>query len=236
MQIDNPSLESAYVLHYRAYRDTSLIVEFFTEHHGRISAVAKGARTQRSPWRGNLLPGVPLLISCVGKSELLTLTQAEPNGTPLRLQGKALFSLFYVNELLMYLLHRFDAHSQLYQQYIVTLTQLTSTEHIEIPLRLFEWKLIQELGYGLALDKDSRTNLPVKAEALYLVELDSGVSEITENILRELPIYHGKTLLALANYQLPNDLDVLRETKRLTRQLLQPLLGDREIVSRSLFG
>ncbi|MFN7098647.1 MAG: DNA repair protein RecO, partial [Gammaproteobacteria bacterium] len=154
MQIDNPLLEPAYILHYRAYRDTSLIVEFFTKQHGRITAVAKAARSSRSPWRGLLSPGIPLLITCVGKHELLTLTQAEPDGSPLMLQGKALFSLFYVNELVMHLLHRFDSHVQLYEQYAQTLTQLATASQIEIPLRIFEWKLLQELGYGLALDKD----------------------------------------------------------------------------------
>jgi DNA repair protein RecO (recombination protein O) len=236
MQIDNPTLESAYVLHYRAYRDTSLIIELFTEHFGRISAVAKGARTQRSPWRGLLLPGVPLLVTCVGRNELLTLTQAEPNGSPLMLQGKALFSLFYVNELLMHLLHRFDPHPQLFRQYTQTLTQLIAAIQIEIPLRQFEWKLLQELGYELALDKDISTNQPIRADARYQIDLERGASELTDNILRDSPIYQGKTLQALANHMLLDDPEILREAKRLTRQLLQPLLGNREIVSRTLFG
>lgn len=235
MQTDNPTLASAYVLHYRAYRDTSLLIELFTEHHGRISAVAKGARSQRSPWRGLLLPGVPLLVTCVGKNELLTLSQAEPNGSPLILQGKALFSLFYVNELLMYLLHRFDPHAQLYEQYAQTLSQLATTTQLDVPLRLFEWKLLQELGYGLALDKDIRNQQPIRAEACYQIDLDRGATEYPHTV-DDTSVYQGKTLLAFSSPHLFDTPDILREAKRLTRQLLQPLLGDKEIISRSLFS
>lgn len=235
MPTDNPILEPAYILHQRDYRDTSLIVELFTERYGRLSAVAKGARSLRSPWRGILSPGVPLLVSCVGKNDLLTLTQAEPNGMPTRLQGKALFSLFYLNELLMYLLPRFDPHTPLYHYYIQTLAQLSHTSQIEIPLRLFEWNLLQTLGYGLSLDTLAHSDLAIKPDAWYQLDAQVGVMELHNDFHNPQMTYRGKTLQALVDNQLPDDAILLREAKRLTRQLLQPLLGNREIVSRSLF-
>ena len=46
--------EPAFVLHTYAYRETSLIVEAFTERHGRVAMVARGAKRPRSEMRGVL--------------------------------------------------------------------------------------------------------------------------------------------------------------------------------------
>ena len=44
-------LEPAYILHSRAFRETSLIVEALTREHGRIAVVARGVKSPRSRWR-----------------------------------------------------------------------------------------------------------------------------------------------------------------------------------------
>ena len=102
------SLQAAFVIHRRNYRDTSLIVELFTPDYGRISAVARGARSGRS--RGGnraalLQPLTPLLCSWSGRSELKTLTGCEAQGPVFSLQGERLYSALYVNELISRLLH-----------------------------------------------------------------------------------------------------------------------------------
>src|SRR3546814_8782098 len=38
------SSDLAYVLHARAWRETSLLLELLTEHHGRIGLVARGVQ------------------------------------------------------------------------------------------------------------------------------------------------------------------------------------------------
>jgi DNA repair protein RecO (recombination protein O) len=54
--------QPAYVLHPRAYRETSLILEVFTRDHGRAAMVARGAKSPKSKWRNLLQPFRPLLI------------------------------------------------------------------------------------------------------------------------------------------------------------------------------
>lgn len=235
MQTDNPLLEPAYILHYRPYRETSLLLELFTKKHGRISAIAKGARARRSVWKGLLLLANPLLVSCVGRHELLTLTQAELNGCPLALHGDALFSLFYLNELLMYLLHRFDPHPRLYEYYALTLISLVHAEPLDVPLRIFEWVLLQELGYGLSLDKLASTGEPVEPDIQYNVDPEGGVLLPNNTASHTHDLYSGKMLHELANYSLSADPATLQQAKRLTRKLLEPLLGGREIMSRTLY-
>ncbi len=118
------SLQPAYVLHHRPYRDSSLLLEIFTPDHGRVGLVARGARSPKSRLYGVLQPFQPLLISWVGRGELATLSGAEANGPPQRLQGKSVISGFYINELLLRLLHRHDPHAALFDGYARTLPLL----------------------------------------------------------------------------------------------------------------
>ena len=78
------NLQPGYVLHRRAYRDTSTILELFTLEHGRLSAVARGARRQsRRGTAGRLSSQLfqPLLLSFSGRGELKTLTASEAAGS-----------------------------------------------------------------------------------------------------------------------------------------------------------
>jgi len=96
--------QPAWVLHHRPFRDTSRILDILSLDHGRLSLVARGARSAKSKLRGYLRPFTPLQLSWVIRSDLGTLTGAEMNGAPITLTGDALLSGYYVNELLLYLL------------------------------------------------------------------------------------------------------------------------------------
>ncbi|WP_171910141.1 DNA repair protein RecO, partial [Rickettsiella grylli] len=84
--LNTPQLQAAYILHTRPYRDTSLLIDAFTAQHGRISLIAKGARGirgKKSRFKGTLQAFVPLLLSWRGKTDLLSLINAEPHTFPL---------------------------------------------------------------------------------------------------------------------------------------------------------
>jgi len=145
-------LEPAFMLHHRAYRNTSLIVDLFTLHHGWISAVAKGVKSTKSPLRNNLQTFQPLLVSWCGRGEMVTLTQVEID-TPMRsIQNDYLAWGFYINELLYKLLEKHDPCPQLFSHYQNLLLELAHATATEKHLRLFEQNLLAELGYGLQLE------------------------------------------------------------------------------------
>ncbi len=146
------TLHPVFILHTRPFRDTSLLVDALTTEYGRISVLARGVRTARTPLRGILQPFVPLLMSWSGKGELVSMSKVEAVGLPYSLQGKALISGFYLNELIMRLLHRYDPHPILYDAYQQALLGLQQKTTIELVLRLFEKCLLKELGYGLQLE------------------------------------------------------------------------------------
>src|SRR5690242_7423900 len=143
-------MDRAYVLHSYPYRETSLILQAWTEKHGRIGLVAKGARRPKSSSRAVLVPFQPLAIAWFGRGELRTLKAAEPAAPATPLGGQALLSAFYLNELLLKLTHRDDPHEGLFGAYDAAIAALRGISRsgegkIEVVLRRFELRMLQEL-------------------------------------------------------------------------------------------
>lgn len=223
-------LQPAFVLHSRPYRDTSLLVDLLTMQYGRLTVVARGARSMKSPLRGILSPFLPLLVSYSGKNDLRTLQQAEARGISYALQQKNLLSGFYLNELLIKLLPLHEAYVDVYQVYQETLASLTVAGQSEISLRLFEKSLLASLGYGLQLDR-TISNEPVLSEGKYAFVFGQGLALATADGSTN---FLGKNLLALHQCCL-STVDELRDAKRLLRGVLAILLGNKTLKSRELF-
>ncbi len=229
------ALQPAFVLHQRPYRETSVLLELFTQDFGRVGLVARGVRKNRSVLKPLLQPFNPLLLSWQGKTELMTLTAAEANGMPYQLKADCLLSGLYLNELLMRVLHKHDAHSQLYAVYQQTLLELQGPVLQQKTLRLFEKKLLEELGYGLRLDYDISTSQPLRADTFYRYHPELGFGSAVEmDCLASTMVFSGKSLIALAEEQL-DDAECLQDIKRLMRFVLAPLIGQQPLNSRKLF-
>lgn len=226
------ALEPAFVLHSRPYRDSSAIIEAFTEHHGRVGLVGRGIRGQRSKLRGVVQPFTGLLLSWSGRGDLATLTGAEMREAPLHFPGARIAAAFYLNELIIRLVRREDPHPDLYDAYVTALVDLAANREPELALRLFEKRLLEEIGYGLTLDHDVQGE-PVQADARYEVPLD-GLPLRVESTAAGTNIFAGRSLLALASGALP-DRGAAQDAKRLLRAALEPHLGPRPLKSRELY-
>jgi len=229
--------EPAFILHHRDYSETSLLLEVFTSQHGRIGLIAKGARRASSRVRGILKPFQRLLIGWSGKGELAVLTGAELDGPALELDGPALYCAFYMNEVLLRLLHRHDPHEALFEAYRSALQQLRPDNSHETVLRIFEKHLLKELGYGLVLDRDIADRKPIEAQAMYEYILERGPVRLAHpelNLPTEGIPMRGASLLALAQETL-DDPGARRDAKALMRAALARHLGDRPLHSRKLF-
>ncbi len=226
-------LQPAYLLHRKPFRDTSLLLELFTPEHGRVGLVARGARGARSKLKGVLQPYQTLLVSWSGRGELPTLTSAETQEGGVFLQGDALISGFYLNELLMRLLARHDPHPYLFTCYRSALHTLITGREIDWALRLFERDLLQELGYGLLLTHEGGSGAEVEPAARYCYYHESGPQRINAEQSGQLSV-EGATLLALASGEC-DDAKQRRESKLLMREVLGRYLGSRPLASRELF-
>jgi len=136
------------MLHATAWRETSLVIQAFSRDFGCVSMVAKGAKRPYSVLRPVLSAFQPLSLSWTGAGEVKTLTRAEIAGV-LPLAGSALMSAWYMNELLLRLMPREDAHPVLFDAYQTALTQLAAGSRAAAALRRFEWTLLAETGYGV---------------------------------------------------------------------------------------
>lgn len=231
-------LQPAYVLHQRAYRDSSAIVELFTPEHGRVGVVAKGIKRPKSPWRGLLQPFQPLRVSWLGGGELKTLTGVDAQGMALQLPPSTLASGFYLNELLMRLLARLDAQLTLFGCYDASLRSLVmadANEALEPILRYFERDMLAALGYGLVLDRDVASGQSLHASQLYDYQIERGPVSLPADDEAQGIALHGSTLLAIGQQTLSAGLE-RREAKRLMRAVLARYLGAKPLFSRQMLS
>ena len=224
---------AGWVVHRRPFRDTSLLLELLTRDQGRIGAVARGARGQRSRWRGVLEPFQPVLVDWRGRGELATLVFAEPGGRPLQFPGTRLAAAFYLSELVLRLLQREDPAPDIFDAYGDALHGLADTGSAEdLPLRLFEKRLLDALGYGLLLDAAADSGEPVTATGIYRYELEHGPIPVAPG--GGGLVVSGATLLALAQEQLEDEAQ-RGEAQRLLRAALRLYIGERPLQSRALY-
>ncbi|MFO1396634.1 MAG: DNA repair protein RecO [Burkholderiales bacterium] len=237
--VDRHDDEPAFVLHTYPYRETSLIVEALTPSLGRVAMVARGAKRPRSELRGLLQAFQPLALSWAGGGELKTLMKAEWRGGMPLPGGAALLCGFYLNELLLKMLAREDAHPALFDAYADALHALAAGPEPAAQaavLRRFERKLLAELGYGLELARDVDTHAAIDPAGRYHYELERGPRRIDATV-REPGgrgvVVRGATLLALAA-DVYGDAESAAEAKRLMREVLDHYLEERTIASRRI--
>lgn len=231
--------EPGFVLHTWPYKETSLIIDVLTRSHGRVGLVAKGAKRPGSALRGILQGFVPLSLTwsrnMSRSGELGALIRAEWQGGIAPLRGEALLCGFYLNELLLKLLARDDAHEALFDAYLEALARLATGLDMAPTLRGFEAVLLREAGYGLQLEVCTR-GLPVEPEGRYRYQPEHGPFALgTRASVGDDagPVVSGKTLLdiAAADYSDPRS---LAEGKLLMRHVLQHHLGGQTLYTRQM--
>ena len=180
-----PAVQQAYVLHHYDWSESSLILDLFTRDQGRLAVVAKGAKRPYSQLRAVLLPfqRIQVSLSKPAKTadgsgpEVVTLRGAEWAGGATMPAGAALFSGYYLNELLLKLLARQDPHPALFDAYAQTLPELHASEDAQsqAALRAFELRLLAELGLLPDLSLATTTQAPVQAQGGYAISPEAGV-------------------------------------------------------------
>lgn len=220
--------EPAFVLHARPWRETSLLVEVLSAHHGRQGVVARGLSSPRAQaLRAALQPWQWIGLGWLPRGELGQLRAADPLDTAPRLAGAAVLSGFYVNELVLRLVPRQDPLPGLYRAYAEVRQQLGEGIRLGWALRRFERDLLAQIGLGLELGYDV-DGAPLQPQARYLLDPESGLRPVAA--AGRLPTATGQGLIALAADRCPEPAD-LASLRLPLRGLLAHHLGGRGLQS-----
>lgn len=222
---------NGFLLHRRAYRETSFLVNLFTVENGKVSAIVKGVRGSKSDKKSLLQPFQPLLIGVSGRYELKNLQQVESTGAMLRLTGQALYCALYLNEVLNRVLADDIPHPEIFILYQQSLHALVVETQFEPILRSFELGLLDALGYAIDLAHDANSGDALLSQAYYRIVPELGCVHVGN--IRQSGSYSGQNLLRVASEQW--DKDSLLVAKMITRVALSELLGSKPLMSRELF-
>ena len=253
------ALQSAFLLHHRAYRETSVIADFLTEHDGRVSVVCKGVRgsgNKAASLRSILQPFASLAISWSGRSELKSLRSAEIGEPAPPLAQYQLYAALYLNELLMRLFRHGETPASLFADYkdaIVELSQSAADAGLtEVALRKFEFRLLATLGFEINFFHDASSAESIQPDDQYSFYAEIGFSRAAPDQVQQLlasdtlAIGHsatgkrldgmaGKDILALQQQDY-SAASTRKAAKKISRTALSMHLGDKPLKSRELYA
>lgn len=221
--------QPAYILHRRPFRETSAIVEFLSRDFGRIGGVVRGARGRRRRTM-QIEPFQEVAVSWRGRGQLVNVIGSEGVGV-CRLAGEQLFAGLYLNELLVKTLSPEEPMPAVFARYGETLSALAGGADLEPALRVFERRLLDELGYGLSFDHDVRSGRPIDADAAYELVPGEGFQAARS---ASSGFVSGRQIAAMAagDYR---ETAVRRAAKRVFRLALRPRLRS-ALATRALFA
>ena len=221
------NIQEAFVIHSRPYKETSLIVTFLCRDAGKISAVAKGAKRKKSKFSGHLEPFQLLNIDFRGKSDLKTLYLAEATEPYKDVFNKeSLYSAFYVNELMNFLLVHSDESEELFKFYKECIEELKAKDDVEPILRNFELDILANLGYQIDFFNDLNSGEEINTEKNYKYSPQSGFRESNEG-------YDGKIIIDIGNRNFSPE--ALKLSKEINRKAIEYYFEELNIKSRVFF-
>jgi DNA repair protein RecO (recombination protein O) len=204
-----------------------MLVNAFTAENGVVTGVMRGGRSSK---RTSPQLFQPLMLDVAGKMELKTIRQAEPAGIAVNLQGVALFSALYLNELLVRLLPQDEPQPALFVAYVESLGKLSASNEPAPLLRCFETQLLEALGYGIDFKCDSESGEEIQADRYYAFHPEQGFYATAASHA----VAKGEALLQIAQGRF-SEAEPARVAKLINRLALKRLLGNRPLKSRELF-
>ena len=220
--------DECFLLHQRAYGETSLIADVFTKKNGKMSLIAKGAKKPRSKFFGYLVPFHKLYITYSGRSDLKTLTSIDRNLSNYEnTMTKTSYSLLYINELLTKLLPKDAKQEDLFALYERFLKKVNSKDELELTLRHFELDLLDMLGYGLDFENDIDKNEQIDPGKNYSFIPQRGFRESDNSN------FTGKDII---NIRIRDLAKVSKKRlKHITQEAIHFCLDGRDLSSRDIF-
>ncbi len=217
-------------------------MQFLTQDQGRVVGVMKGLRRD-NPKRVALQAFSFGTVTYMPRDGLVTVRSFDL-GHFIALKDDALYAGFYVLELLSRLVPEKQSEPMIFRAALEVLESLEEGDEIEPCLRNFEMDLLHHLGFGLDFRRLAGDTMhpeqAVEPLRLYSFNASDGFALVQGDYAGEskLPrglgqLLWGQEILAIAARDF-SDLAVRRAAKRLLRDALAPILGDRPLTSRMM--
>ena len=221
--------QPTWILHQRPYRDTSSIIDIFTRDFGRVSIIAKGGRSPKSKFRGLLRPFFPIKLSWYSGKNLGNLVEIDVVGKPYNLIGDSLLSAYYLNELILKFLVKDDPQVEIFDLYSRTILDLMETGDIATVLRKFELEFLKLIGYGLNLEFEAVTHLPVRDDLFY--EYNPGIGLVISDKKNDQYVFSGTDINAInqGDFQ---EKKTVKSANRLLKSIINFHLDGRRLKTR----
>ena len=221
--------QPTWILHQRPYRDTSSIIDIFTRDFGRVSIIAKGGRSPKSKFRGLLRPFFPIKLSWYSGKNLGNLVEIDVVGKPYNLIGDSLLSAYYLNELILKFLVKDDPQVEIFDLYSRTILDLMETGDISPVLRKFELEFLKLIGYGLNLEFEAVTHLPVRDDLFY--EYNPGIGLVISDKKNDQYVFSGTDINAInqGDFQ---EKKTVKSANRLLKSIINFHLDGRRLKTR----
>jgi len=229
---------NAYILHTRPFKETSLLIDLFSQERGRFSVLAKGIKRKNAQaQRAILQPFNWLNIEYLGRTDLKTMCQCELVNDSISLPHRALACGYYMNELLSRAIHEEQEFYQLFQLYQQSIKALNTSENFAIILRNFEVCLLEELGVAPQWNTDTN-GVDLCSQSAYYFVFEQGFEQVTDTLDISSPsvsnkCFSGEAILSLANRRYNSV--VMKECQQITQLLLRHIIGNKPLESRKLW-
>jgi len=220
-----------YCLHIRKYRETSVILQCFSEQHGRFDLIGKGLYR---PNNKNDLPEYfkQYRLSGFCRNELGLLTGLELVNVRTKLVGRAWLVGNYANEILIKFLPRLEPVPELFFVYEDLLTALYHSQEYQLSLMWFEKRVLDVLGYGINFNYEYESDSPIETKQWYGYNTGRGFYLSNSGADSAIP---GNVVQALAHENwTQTDSKYFLIAKRVIRSALKYQLGDVELQTVSV--
>ena len=217
--------DQGFLVHRRPFSDSRYQVNFLTRDHGLVQGMLR-TRTKDS----SLQHFAETSLSWNDSKRLIFFSRYEIDQLSV-LQRESLYAGIYLNELVSRTVHTDVVIDGLFDVYRETITELQDSNDLEPPLRNFERQLLKGLGFEIRFDYESSNGNPIQTQRNYRYGSETGFTQVPNDNSEGIS---GTDLLAVAsnNY---STISARRTAKLVLQSALKPLLGEKPLLSRSLF-
>ena len=139
----------ALVLKYFPYKEADLILTVFTKQHGKLQAIAKGARKPQSKFSGHVEPLTVINIQLARGRSIETVTQVQTNKAypTLYKDLNKLAHGIYISELIDQFTPEKEPNKQIFDAGIDILDFISISPEPELKIRNFEFQILKFSGF-----------------------------------------------------------------------------------------